>query len=105
MIYIMNLRNGSRKIIEYLHLCQKMKNKLEENQIKKLEEINEWYWVKDIFNKTYNEVNEWVEINNRIPLEKSKDEIENRLGKWCSRQRYNKRKNKLEEYKREKLEK
>jgi superfamily II DNA or RNA helicase len=71
-------------------------NKLEENMIKQLEKINKWYWEKDDhFDDNYGEVIKWVEKNERIPNEKSKDLIEKRLGIWCSNKRQNKKENKL----------
>ena len=81
----------------------KRDNKLSEEQIKLLENLPEWYWGKDKIekNKTfiemYNLLKEWVEVNNRIPTNKSKALIEKSIGSWSACRRRDKRNNKLSE--------
>lgn len=86
-------------------------NKLSNDRIKKLEEINEWYWYEDepkklkTFDENYDAVEQWIKINKKIPSAKSKDIDEKQLGTFCSTQRKNKRNNKLSNEKIDKLEK
>lgn len=83
----------------------KKKNRLKEDKIKLLEEFTGWFWEKDdSFDDNYNELVKWVEENKRIPSEKSKNPIERRLGIWSSNKRQNKKENKLEEEKINKLQ-
>ena len=51
------------------------------------------------FEDNYDELKNWIEKNKRIPVMTSNDELERKLGIWCSNQRRNKRKNKLNEEK------
>lgn len=81
----------------------KRKNKLDGDKIKLFEEIEGWYWDKDYFYETHQEIFNWV-INNKFPSEKSKDKLEKKYAKWCSRQRQNKNKNKLDDDKIKKCE-
>ena len=54
-----------------------------------------WKMVDD-WNYKYNTLKEFVKTNNnKLPVEESKDATENRLGKWCSRQRLNKKNGKI----------
>lgn len=82
----------------------KKEGKLDDDKIKKLDNLTFWFWEKDISENNYNELKEWIKNNKRIPSQTSKDEIEKRLGLWCSKQRQNKKKGKLDENKIKKLE-
>jgi len=71
-------------------------------QIEQLEKITEWFWTDETVDKNVmsfgekcDQLHEWIETNNKIPSPASKDLIERSLGKWCSRQRTNKKNNKL----------
>ena len=72
---------------------KKRKNKLSEENIKLLEEIPNWYWGNDFikdkqpFNERYNELKEWIKINNKLPCSTSRDTIEKSLGSWCCSRR------------------
>ena len=73
------------------------KNKLDKEIIDILSSIEGWYW--DIKNKMIENallVKEFYEINNRLPYEKSKNNEEKRLGKWCSSRRQNYKNNSLD---------
>ena len=84
----------------------KKKGKLSDDKIHKLEKLTGWYWKQeDSFDGLYNELKQWILINNRIPYERSKDPQDKQLGSWCSRQRTNKKKGKLSDDKIQKLEK
>ena len=53
-----------------------------------LETIPNWYWEKeDPFDMKYNELKEWVETNQRIPIQNKQDSIEKSLAYFCSKQR------------------
>ncbi len=83
----------------------KNNNKLDENKIKKMEQLNGWYWNRDdIFDETYNRLKIWIDVNKRVPLQKSKNVEEKKLGRWCSNKRNDKKINKLDENKIKKLE-
>ena len=83
----------------------KKNNKLTDDKIMKLNVIPNWHWEsEDIFNKNYDEVKQWVEINHKIPSRKSKNETEQKLGNFCSRQRMCKKGGKLDHDKIKKLE-
>jgi effector-binding domain-containing protein len=74
---------------------EKKKNILEEEKIKLLEKINGWNWgytysIKN-FNETYENLKEWIEINNKIPSYTSKDLEEKQLGIWCNSRRQEKK--------------
>jgi len=75
--------------------------------IELIEKLPNWYW-KDIdpFNDKYSELIKWnLENENRIPSNKSKNEIERKLGTFCSNHREKYKKNGLEIEKIKKLEK
>lgn len=58
------------------------------------------YWVWDfanVWNNTYDTLNEWVTINNKLPSKTSENLIEKSLGAWCATQRTNQRLKKLSE--------
>ena len=88
--------------MSYPSVWSKKKGTLSQDRIDKLEKIKEWKWclvplvIIKSFDDNYIELSEWVNQNNKIPSENSKNVIESRLGRWCSRQRANKRNNKLE---------
>jgi superfamily II DNA or RNA helicase len=82
--------------------------KLSQDKIQLLEEIPGWSWeiLQGQFQKTYQEVLQWVKENNRIPSENSKDAVENQklLGKWCSHKRQDYKNQKLSQDKVQLLE-
>jgi hypothetical protein len=87
------------------HIRQyKKNNNLTDDRIKKIETLNGWYWEKDDFNKIYEELKEWININNKFPSQHSINLEEKKLGKWCSHKRENKKKNKLTDEQIKKLE-
>jgi len=74
-------------------------------RIKKLEELDKWYWDKnDLFDDHYNELKQWILINKKIPSQHSNDLQEKQFGSWCSRKRVDKKKGKLTDDKIKKLE-
>jgi superfamily II DNA or RNA helicase len=81
--------------------ANKKKNKLSEDQIKSLEEITGWKWETDldaIWQGRCEEVFEFIRNNDgEFPSGSSENDKEKSLGKWCSNQRANKKKNKLSE--------
>ena len=84
----------------------KRKNKLSKIKIKKLEELDGWFWDKDdIWDENYYLVKKFTEKYNRIPSSESKNIEEKSLGYWCSRQRSYKRENKLSKIRIKKLKK
>ena len=85
---------------------KKRNNKLSDDKIKKLEEIDCWYWEKDEFwNENYNELVKWVTNNNNImPLTNSTNDIEKNLGSFAGTQRSDKKLGKLSDDKIERLE-
>jgi superfamily II DNA or RNA helicase len=84
----------------------KKNGKLTEDKIKKLEELDEWYWeLNDLFDDKYNELKKWIGKNKKLPSMMSKDEQEKQIGSWCCSRRRDKKKNRLSENKIKKLEK
>ena len=81
-------------------------NKLDNKRIKKLEEIEEWYWenyVSLLWKETYLILLDFIKENNRIP--KIKEEYKNiYIGKWCDLQKQNYKKKILNNKRIEKLE-
>lgn len=76
--------------------ADKRECKLSENRTKLLEEIDGWYWDQDdLFKKTYDELKQWVEDNQKLPSSSSGNETEKRLGFWCLTRRVEKKKKKL----------
>ena len=76
----------------------KKSGKLDQERIKKLEEVPFWYWgFEDKFNDTYNELLQWTQDNQCIPSEGSENPIEKRLGHWSSKQRNKKKSGKLDQ--------
>jgi superfamily II DNA or RNA helicase len=88
----------------------KKKRKLYDDKIKKLEEIEGWYWGDDNikiikpFDESYNELVLWINKNNKLPSTTSKDFIEKQLGSWSANMRQKKKDGKLDETKINKLE-
>jgi|688.fasta_scaffold23806_5 superfamily II DNA or RNA helicase len=77
----------------YLQKCKKRENTLSNNKIKLLEKINGWFWDdNDLFNLFCNEIDIFIKKGNRLPSIISKDKKEIKLGRWCIRQRNNKKK-------------
>jgi superfamily II DNA or RNA helicase len=87
----------------------KKKGKLDEDRIEQLELIVGWEWELDldaVWTNNYDAVKKWYdEHDGQKPLEKSKDNEEKRFGLWCTNQRQNKKKGKLDEDRIEQLEK
>ena len=84
----------------------KKNNKLEKDKIDKLNKIKEWYWkIDDPFDDNYSELVKWVEENKKIPSDHSKNNIEKKLWGWAANQKQNKKKNKLDKDKIDKLDK
>lgn len=82
------------------------RNMLDKNKIEKLNELDYWFWNKEeLFDRKYKEVKKWIEKNNRIPSQHSKDPIEEKLSKWCHQKRINKKNGKLSKGKINKLNK
>ncbi|AYV83680.1 MAG: superfamily II helicase [Hyperionvirus sp.] len=67
----------------------KRKNILDDTKILKLEGIEGWNWgspnikTKPSHQEIFDELKHWIEENKKIPEGKSKNKIEQRLGKWC----------------------
>ena len=75
------------------------KEKISDNEIQKLEKSN------DIFDERYEQLNQFIEINKKLPSSISKDPLEKQLGAWCSHKRTVKKKGKLSDVNIQKLEK
>lgn len=72
----------------------KKNNSLSIQRTEKLEKIVGWFWSMDeTFDKTYDELVDWIAINNCIPSQKSKDKSERSLGTFCCHHRQNKKNN------------
>lgn len=92
-----------KKLGQFCHnqRTNKKNNNLDNNRIQKLNEISLWYWGNDkikiikTFDESYDELKHWVAINKKIPSRTSKNEIEKKLGEFCSSQRKNKKFGKL----------
>jgi len=72
----------------------KKKNKLSQEHIDLLEKIPNWYWEQDLdeqWNKTYTLLKEY----NDTPSKTYETTCGVKLGNWCSKQKQNKKKNKL----------
>ena len=76
-------------------------NKLDLQKIKLLEKLPYWEWNSDYvhisksFNDVYDELEEWINTNDKLPSCSSKDELEIRLSRWCSQKRIKKEKGEL----------
>jgi sulfur transfer protein SufE len=84
------------------------KNKLNDERIKKLEEIQGWKWGEKRINtwdESYELLQDFIKENNKIPT-KTEEYKDIKIGFWCSDQkkRYNKNKNKLNDERIKKLE-
>lgn len=93
---VLPLRNSSdsteKSLCGWCDLTRKKykNNKLTQNEIKKMEQIKNWYWkVEDPFYVKYKQLAEWININNKLPYRDSEDINENKLGKWCDTLRTN----------------
>jgi superfamily II DNA or RNA helicase len=75
----------------------KKKNKLIDKKIKLLNKIQKWYWgdnnIKKFktFDEFLNELKIWFNNNDKNPSDHSENEIEKKLGQWCSRIRKDKK--------------
>jgi len=106
----------SKKDKEENFLCQwcssrkkeKNINKLSDEKIEMLQQIEGWKWERKVIPKTYEEtykdVKEWIQINNKIPSPKSINRVEKQLGDWCSVRRQDKKNGKLSDDKIKMLE-
>ena len=81
--------------------CNKRKNALTSNRVKKLETLLDWSWGSNkkqeikTFDEMYNKVKKWVGKHDRIPSGQSNDGKEKQLGVWCCTRRGDYKKNKL----------
>jgi superfamily II DNA or RNA helicase len=83
----------------------KKENKLSKERKNKLDNLPFWYWEQaDPFMDTYENLKKWVEINNKLPSQKSKNREEKLLGSWCSSKKIYKKRGKLSDDKIKKLE-
>ena len=65
---------------------------LDNNQIKKIELIPNWFWDKDeLFDITYIKLKKWANDSDKIPTPISKDTYERELGIWCNSRRQDKK--------------
>ena len=73
---------------------QKRKGILCQDYINRLNKLEDWYWEKkDKFPRyKYEKIVEWVNENNRLPLENYRDGEEKSLYNWCQYIRLKKRK-------------
>lgn len=87
------------------------KNKLLDNEIDMLQSLEGWRWSikKDMTLKSTDdiitELTEWIKINNKMPSQESKNNIEKRLGIWCQYKRNAYKKDKLSDEIKDKLTK
>lgn len=106
-------KRGKNQIEKQLgHWCSgkkkfKKKGKLEKDKIDKLEKLPNWRWYSsnDSFDELHRKLIQWLNDNNKLPSEHSKNQIEKQLGIWCKNKRQHKKKGKLEKDKIDKLEK
>ncbi len=82
------------------------KNILEKWKIEKLNDINIWSWNfnEDNWIENYNRLYEYVNLYNKLPHNRIKNDDSISLGAWCNSQRLMYRQNKLNDYKIIKLE-
>lgn len=91
--------------------CKLQRKKMTQCELKKyrkqkLDKLPGWYWnLDDLWKNTYSKLKDWINLNNKIPSNGSKNSIEYLLGNWCSKQRQSKKKNKLSKYRENQLEK
>jgi superfamily II DNA or RNA helicase len=83
--------------------------KLDEHKIKKLELLNNWYWnlnnrFDNKFINNFKKLKEYIEINNKLPSQNSKDDDIKLLGTWCQSLRDYKKKKILDDEKIKQLE-
>lgn len=72
------------------------KNKLSTREIKKLEQIPCWYWIKeDKFDTNVGNLNKWIEENNKLPSRENSNELGKYLSRWCQRIKQKYHNNKL----------
>jgi superfamily II DNA or RNA helicase len=74
----------------------KKKNKLSQDRIKCLESLKYWRWQnEDLFLNNFNMLKAWYKKYDNMPSLKGDTEYEQKLSRWCTTQRQNKKKNKL----------
>lgn len=84
---------------------QKKLGNIDSDKQKLLENIPGWFWDKDeLFHNMLQEVKIWVDDNNKLPSQHSKDDYEKKLGSWCSVRRIERKKGKLTDEKQKILE-
>ncbi|AYV79177.1 MAG: superfamily II helicase [Faunusvirus sp.] len=88
----------------YTRRQDKKKGKLNDIKIQQLESLPKWYWEKDPFNGNLTELKAWIDTDKRIPSQKSKNNIEKKLGFWCSKRRQEYKAGKLDDVKIKQLE-
>jgi len=86
-----NKNNDIQKIGKWCSMRRNeyKQNKLTDERIDMLENIDGWYWDKytDMFNNNYTDLKNFVEINNRLPQANSKDDKEKSLYIWINKNR------------------
>lgn len=82
----------------------KKKGILTDEDIRKLEMIDHWYWnFDDPFYKNYDELINWINTHKKMPNRVSEDEKEKKLGIFCDDIKQRKKKGKLSQEKIEKV--
>jgi len=83
-------KNGEEKALGNWASSQrknKKNKKLDDDKIKKLETIEQWYWVRDDgWDEQFNSLVDYVNKNNKIPTESRKNKEECALRRWVNRQ-------------------
>jgi hypothetical protein len=78
------------------HKSYYKRGKLSQERIKLLEEIPNWFWKQDEkWIQNCNNLKKFVEINNKLPSDHSKNKVEKSLGQWYRDQRKHYKKGKL----------
>jgi superfamily II DNA or RNA helicase len=90
----------------YQHRREDKRNgTLSQEKIKKLELIPLWKWEEeDLFDKYFDDTNKFIEKYDKIPSAMSENIHEQKLGRWCARQRKHKSENTLSKERIELLE-
>jgi len=78
---------------------KKHEGKLSDDLVAKLNTLDLWYWTDETTDKTkisfdtrHYELQQWIDINKRMPNMSSECQFEKKLATWCSVQRRNKKK-------------
>ena len=110
------VRNAKNTIEKYFakwcnHKRQDQKaGRLNKEKNDKLEQLDGWYWTSEntiktrTFEEVYEELRQWVILNNTLPSRNGNSQIEKSLGNWCQAKRGDKKKGKLNNEIIEKLE-